>query len=375
MSEWLKEPVSKTGIPARVSRVRIPPCPFFPWLPFHNSALPAPTLAEPGRAEALAGCLLGLALGDALGFVVEAKPPDAAREYVGRCLRAGRAGERSHPDFPFGQYSDDTQLARELLLSVREAGQWDPPRFAARVGALVVAGRDVGAGPGTRSTAFRIMLGAPWDRAGTPPPYAGNGTAMRVGPVGLLFGGDRQRWRQCAKEQSRVTHHDPRCAAAAVAIAGAVFLAARQEPLAASEFLEQLAAWSEVEDAGFAAAIRALEHWRDLEPAAAARHVHRSGLDSRHAKPGWGISPFVVPSVLWSLYAFLRSPDDYWEAVCTAIEVGGDTDTMAAMTGAIAGGRLGAGALPEALLARLSDRGTWDAQALGRLARDCARIE
>ena len=87
-----------------------------------------------------------------------------------------------------------------------------------------------------------------------------------------------------------------------------------------------------------------------------------------------GVSAFVVPSVLWSLYAFLRTPDDYWESVCTAIAVGGDTDTMAAMTGAIAGGRLGKTALPKALLERLTDQGTWDAAGLGRLARDCARI-
>ena len=69
------------------------------------------------RSEsALEGTLLGLALGDALGFVVEAEPPETAREYVATVLRAGRAGERHHARFPFGQYSDDTQLARELLL-------------------------------------------------------------------------------------------------------------------------------------------------------------------------------------------------------------------------------------------------------------------
>jgi ADP-ribosylglycohydrolase len=332
------------------------------------------TPPERDRADALAGALLGLALGDALGFVVEAHPPGVARDYVATCLRARRGGERGHPDFPFGQYSDDTQLARELLLSVRDAAGWDPARFASRVGALVFSGRDVGAGPGTRSAGLRVMLGAPWHRAGTPAPYAGNGTAMRAGPIGLLFGGDEQRWLGCAREQSRVTHEDPRCAAAAVAIAGAVSLAASARPVVATEFLAQLAAWCEPEDGSFAARIDELNHWRDLEPAAAARYLQDAGLDPVHAREWRGISPFVVPSVLWSLYAFLRSPDDYWEAVCTAIEVGGDTDTMAAMTGAIAGGRLGTAALPDGLLARLTDRGDWNASALDRLARHCAAI-
>jgi ADP-ribosylglycohydrolase len=89
---------------------------------------------------------------------------------------------------------------------------------------------------------------------------------------------------------------------------------------------------------------------------------------------GRGLSPFVVPSVLWSLYAFLRNPDDYWEAVCTAIVIGGDTDTTAAMAGAIAGSRIGTRGLRPELLARLTDRGSWEAGALERLARDCARL-
>src|SRR2546426_10629776 len=96
--------------------------------------------------DRLVGCLLGQALADALGFVVEAQPPDVAQRYVGDWLLAGRASERGHPRFPFGQYSDDTQLARALLLSVRDAGGWSPPAFAGRVAELFRDGRDVGAG-------------------------------------------------------------------------------------------------------------------------------------------------------------------------------------------------------------------------------------
>jgi ADP-ribosylglycohydrolase len=317
------------------------------------------------RADALAGSLLGLALGDALGFVVEAQPPGTAREYVNRWLRAGHAGKRGHPSFPFGQYSDDTQLARELLLSVRDAGRWEPAAFAARTAKLIFSGRDIGAGPGTRSAGLRLLLGAPWDHAGTPAPYAGNGTAMRAAPIGLLFDGDTDRWLRCAREQSRVTHADSRCAAAAVAIAGAAALASSLGPIVPRDFLAQLAVWAEPEDRSMAEAIRGLPGWAHLEPDAAGRRLDAGGH---------GITPFVVPSVLWSLYAFLRSPDDYWEAVCTAIAVGGDTDTMAAMTGGIAGARLGTSALPAGLVARLNDRGSWDSAALSRLAHECAGI-
>jgi ADP-ribosylglycohydrolase len=87
-----------------------------------------------------------------------------------------------------------------------------------------------------------------------------------------------------------------------------------------------------------------------------------------------GISAFVTPSVLWSLYAFLRSPDDYWETICVAIGVGGDTDTMAAMAGAISGARVGLASLPGTLIGRLTDGGEWGAKDLAELTRSCAAI-
>ena len=100
----------------------------------------------------------------------------------------------------------------------------------------------------------------------------------------------------------------------------------------------------------------------------AARWLHAEGLDPAFADEWQGISAFVTPSVVWSLYAFLRDPDDYWTAVCTAIGAGGDTDTMAAIAGAIAGARLGPSALPAALVDQLNDRGSWRAANLVELA-------
>jgi ADP-ribosylglycohydrolase len=324
-------------------------------------------------ADALAGSLLGQALGDALGFVVEAQPPAVAADYVTRCLLAGRAGERAHPEYPFGQYSDDTQLARELLRSVRAAGRWQAESFACHLSELFRHQRDVGAGPGTRAAARRLLTGISWQESGTPAPYAGNGSAMRAGPLGLLFGVP-EKLCQAACDQSRITHGDPRCAAGAVVVAGAVLLSAQPGPLNRAGFLGQLARWARCGDETVANAVGDLESWCDLEPASAARHLHETGLDPGYADEWKGISAYITPSVLWSLYSFIRSPDDYWATICTAIGVGGDTDTMAAMAGAISGGRLGASALPAHLLEQLTDRGDWGAGRLAELAHDCARL-
>jgi ADP-ribosylglycohydrolase len=324
-------------------------------------------------AERLTASILGQALGDALGFVVEAEPPAVAQAYVDDWLRAGRAGERSHPQYQFGQYTDDTQLARELLRSFQQAGGWDPQAFAALIAELFRDGRDVGAGRGTRSAALRLLQGVRWQESGTPPPYAGNGAAMRAGPLGLLFR-DTATMCRAAEEQARITHLDPRCAAGSVVVTRAVALAAARQPLEVRAFIEDLAACAEITESSVAAAVRGLSEWAALPPREAARHVHASGLDPAHREKWQGISAFVIPSVLWSLYSFLRSPDDYWETICTAIAVGGDTDTMAAMAGAISGARLGLDALPQGLLERIKDRGEWGAPALAELARACSSV-
>jgi ADP-ribosylglycohydrolase len=177
-----------------------------------------------------------------------------------------------------------------------------------------------------------------------------------------------------AREQARITHLDPRCSAGAAAVARAVAIAAARLPIDAAAFLADVAGSAEGDEVSVAEAIRGLHDWLSLPPATAARHVYDSGLDPAHIDRWRGISAFVTPSLLWSLYAFLRSPDDYWETICTAIGVGGDTDTMAAIAGAISGARLGVAALPAELLGRLNDRGEWGSEALVELARSCAVI-
>jgi len=67
------------------------------------------------------------------------------------------------------------------------------------------------------------------------------------------------------------------------------------------------------------------------------------------------ITPFVIPTVLAGLYAFLRSPHDFGQSVGLVIGLGGDTDTTAAITGAISGSLNGEGVLAERLLPRLRE--------------------
>lgn len=323
--------------------------------------------------------MVGQALGDALGFVVEGQPPAVCRRYVEERLADVRAPRRGRGRFPFGQYSDDTQLARELLRSYAACADFDPEDYARRIAELFADNQVVGGGQSTREAAGRLSSGAPWDKAGAPPPSAGNGSAMRAGPVGLLFADEPERIARVARvarDQGFITHRDPRCSAGAVAVAGAVAIAATGV-VERLEFLSKLEELVKPVEKGFAELLRGLSNTVSLPPEAAARRISPLGLDRSAAElaEDWSeITPFVIPSVLWSLYSFLKSPDDYWETIKTAIAVGGDVDTTAAMAGAISGAYLGVEAVPQDLARRLTDRGSWGFDELRALADECHRL-
>jgi len=327
----------------------------------------------PPTTDSLAGSLLGLCLGDALGAPAESSHHRQATGYAAK-LRAGLLPAASRDSHPFGQYTDDGQLARELLISLREQRRFDPAAFGGRIAALVEAGALIRGGPGTLGAAHRLLAGVPWQEAGTPSPYSGNGAAMRVGPMGVLLA-ETDEFASAVRDQSRVTHLDARCAAGALAIAWCAGAAARgrlSEPL---EVLEEAAGVASVEDSGVGEAILGLGEWLGAAPADAVLEFRRRRLDPAEADRPWrGVSSHVTASVCWALYAALRYPADYLEAVTTAIWAGGDTDSMAAMAGAVVGAGVGVAGLPPSLLAQLTDRGEWGAEQLEALAADVMAV-
>jgi hypothetical protein len=158
-----------------------------------------------GSGRPLAGCLIGQCLGDALGFIVEGQPTTACSSYVDDVVRTGNVRQLGRGRYPFGQYSDDSQLARELVLSIVDRGKFDAVDYADRIAALFREDRIVGRGLATQAAADRLIRGIPWNEAGAPPPSAGNGSAMRAGPVGLFCFGYSDDLVRTAHDQGRIT--------------------------------------------------------------------------------------------------------------------------------------------------------------------------
>ena len=327
--------------------------------------------------EQFSGCLVGHCLGDALAAPWVGQSPKDCAGYVAEQLTDSFFTGGGDAAMPL-VYSANARLTRDLLLSLRTHQRWVASDYVSRMVALLNAEQLPSCGRATQEAIARLAQGTPWSEAGMPSPSASCGSALRAAPLGLFFRDDPQAMIKAAREQSLMTHQDVRCAAGAVAIAGAVslLLSQKSHPLAIEPFLAQLSEWVGTVDQTVAFDIYQLSAWVTLSPDAAALFLVKAGLcpgyrpelsAADHAE--WsGISSYVVASVLWTLYSFLRSPDDFVQTIETAVAVGGDVDTTAAMAGAMSGAYLSVSALPQTLCERLTDQGRWGFADLTALA-------
>lgn len=248
---------------------------------------------------------------------------------------------------------------RELLSSFVSCEDFEPEDYARRIAKIHVTDQIIGCSSASRKVAARLLEGTAWNEAGTPAPYARNGSAMRAAPIGLFFNSYPEQLFQAACDQARITHQDPRSLAGSVAIASAVAFVVQCDELVPTQFLNYLSQQIEVLDVSFSKDIGRLAEWIDLPIGEALKEISVTGNPPSSLDEWEGITPWIVPSVLWSLYSFLKTPDSYIETVYTAISGGGDADTTAAMAGAISGAYLGEKALPTAIAYRLTDQGRW----------------
>lgn len=323
------------------------------------------------RRDRYAGCLIGKALGDALGFLVEGRSPKDCQHFVDRFLLSERVFKFQKGPFSFGQYSDDTQLARELMQSFVLCESFNASDFGKRVASMFTDELIVGRGQATWNAAKRLAAGVPADKAGEPAPSAGNGSAMRAAVVGLFFPKDLSKVASVAKAQGEVTHKDSRASAGAIAMAVGCALLLEKDSVDEVVFLEEVAGHCESADQDFSASLLKLRDWLQLPAPQAVAHIQKEGKDPDYEESWWGISPFVTGSVLWAYYSFLRHPRDYMGTVKEAIAVGGDVDTTAAMAGALSGAFLGLSAIPKDYRNTLNDQGVWTVKDLIALSERC----
>jgi ADP-ribosylglycohydrolase len=236
-----------------------------------------------------------------------------------------------------GEWTDDTAMALALAESIGARGLLDTDDLAQR---YIAWANDDGKGIGrtTRHALVgcrdandaRARARAHHEASGL---AAGNGTVMRATPIGLVAD-DLAQAVDAAQRDAQLTHGDPAASVASQSLcAGLVALRAGKEPLTAAR-------------------AQAAGHERVATPVEAAARHDRPALAALASGPESGACWTTLALGLYAVRAF----DDYAAAVSWVIGLGGDTDTNAAVTGALLGARDGEQAIPPQWLEPLQHR-------------------
>lgn len=284
------------------------------------------TIADSILKDRFEGCLLGLAVGDALGGRFEAQSADA--------IRARFATAEQLIAYPQEEiwYTDDTQMAIGISEALLERGEIIEEVLCRVFVANYVPSR--GYGRGTRIVLEAMEDGRDYRQVAEqhfPGGSFGNGAAMRVAPIGLLFRNDRQRLWEQARLSALPTHLHPLAIEGAQLLALAVALSSSMEQFDHTCFFAELLAACESE-----------EYKTKLEAAARVQSpADLAGLGNRNE---------ALHSVPTAIASFALTPESFEATISNVIFLGGDTDTMAAMAGALSGSYRGASRLPSRLV-------------------------
>jgi ADP-ribosylglycohydrolase len=289
--------------------------------------------AAPGSIEdRRRGCLVGLAVGDALGAAVEFQPPGSFPPVTG--YRAG-GYHKLNP----GEWTDDTSMALALADSIAEAG-WDLDDQARRYvrwwkgGEYSVNGRCFDIGHTTSAALSRFRESRDARSSGDRSPRAsGNGSIMRLAPVPIayfrLYPARVADLAEKAIESSLPTHPSDQCVSAcayfALVLAGLMHGEPREQVLAPD--------WP---------ALAELRDWMTLSPEV---DEIASGSFRRRQPPDIQGTGWVVRSLEAVLWAF-HDAADFREAVLRAVNLGHDADTTGAVCGQLAGACWGESGIP-----------------------------
>jgi ADP-ribosylglycohydrolase len=296
------------------------------------------------------GSIVGLAIGDALGYPHEFRAVEQVRREIGpdgitgflrlmdpRFTRPFIVGT----DHPPGTYTDDTQMSLCVAEALLEAGYDDLDVLMSAMARRFVAWfeseeNDRSPGETTGIACERLARGIPWREAGVPT-SKGCGANMRVAPVGLYYE-DLDRVAEIARVQSMLTHgHDAALeASAAAALLVALALRGASPPSMHEEVMRRLGGASPDFDAVFGRVPSVVE--RDPPEVLIEREKGPHALGE-----GW----VAEEAVASALYCAWRHPDDFKAGVLLAVNTDGDSDSIATITGSILGARLGLEAIPE----------------------------
>lgn len=282
------------------------------------------------------GSLLGTGIGDSLGRSRESGTTTKQEKI--RKLADSREILR---------YTDDTQQMISLAETLTEKGGFDGEYFAERLVENFDPMR--GYGPGSTQVIRALKQGENWEEPakrlfGGEGSY-GNGSSMRAAPAGLFCYNDLENLRSFIKDCSRITHSHRLGIEGSILQSSSVALATNEIPSDSFHPRDFLIKIQEL-----------IEEKVYLEKISHIENLLRKEPDRKEVIQSLGNGFEAFNSVPTAVYSFLSHHQGFAEAVTYAISLGGDADTIGAMTGAIAGAYHGEEEIPIEWKEKLEDR-------------------
>ncbi len=293
-------------------------------------------------SNAIKGCLLGTAIGDAIGLPFEG----LSRRRIGR---AHSVIDRHHFIAGRGMISDDTEhtciVARSLIASGGDVDE--SARHMSRQLRLWLLLLPAGAGKATISAVVKLLLGYHHSRSGVF--SAGNAPAMRSAIIGVCYGHDADKMQEMVRACARITHTDPRAEFGALAVALAAYFSSVSngqdcEPQHYCHHLENILPPDAHE------LLKLIQNSAESVQRGESTETFASSIGCSR-----GVGGYVYSTVPVALHAWMAHPEDFRSAVGAVVKCGGDTDTTAAIVGGIVGARTGKQGIPFDWL-----RGLWE---------------
>ncbi|MAT04175.1 MAG: ADP-ribosylglycohydrolase [Acidimicrobiaceae bacterium] len=300
--------------------------------------------------ERALGAFYGQAIGDALGMPTQQLPRQLIADAIGpvRGFLGGPPQNWISAGMPAGMITDDTEQAMIVAeLLVEGNGSVDIVEFAGRLRSwerIASARGGEQLGPSTRGALEALEAGKPPDEVGARGDT--NGGAMRIVPAGIACRPTPiESLVDVVESACRLTHNTELAIGGAAAVAAVVSIGVDGGTV------------EEALETAIAAAEAGMQRGNYTAGASVARRIR---LAAELARSDLSDGDFVVevadligtglPSQETVPTAFalaLRWPNDAWRACCAAAEMGGDTDTIGAITGAMLGATLGLGAFDD----------------------------
>lgn len=299
------------------------------------------------------GSLLGVAIGDTLG-----------------CPFEGKLRSEIHSNFInfeefiqnkrnlFKTYTDDTQLTLHTAEALIRGNGFNRNNFISEY-VKWLDDPPIGAGYGCISSINKLKYGIPWEKAASN--SGGNGTAMRIAPIGLFYHKDLKGLKSAAIKSSILTHSHPAASAGSIVIARAIAYLIDKDPKirfsidhffdviisAISNSQEEI--WEE-----FVEILNKLKTNLHLSIEAGLIKFSQVGVKSPFFIEDYlghaFVHPYAISTVVCSIFIFLKKLNSFRDCIFELATAGGDSDTVGAIGGALAGAYFGLRNIPNNLL-------------------------